>query len=74
MKVYLLNIKKRRIFFKLLSLFLVLILGLVIGAALVNSYLGSSYYLGVLASENERNIVIIDAGHGGEDPGAISEG
>ncbi len=71
MKVYVMNFKKHRMLLGVISLFMVLTLGLLIGAFSVNAYLGSSYYQSVLASENERNIVIIDAGHGGEDPGAV---
>lgn len=36
-----------------------------------NAYFTSDGYIETLLSETEKNLFIIDAGHGGEDPGAI---
>jgi len=53
---------------KVISLMLIL---LILGGVIVNTYIGSDIYISAISKENENNLIIIDAGHGGEDPGAI---
>ena len=49
---------------------LVLIIVLVFGAV-SNLYFDSDKYIQAMYAATEKNIVVLDAGHGGEDPGAI---
>ena len=74
MRVIVLNLHRFRwlisgVKFISLAMLLLLFFNLVSGA-----YLSSDRYVEVLQKENEKNLVIIDAGHGGEDPGAIGHG
>ena len=74
MRVIVLNLHRFRrlisgVKFISLAMLLLLFFNLVSGA-----YLSSDRYVEVLQKENEKNLVIIDAGHGGEDPGAIGYG
>ena len=71
MRIYLLNLRKFKGllgFFKIVSISLVIV---ILSSFLLNTY-ADSLYASAMAEENDRNLVIIDAGHGGEDPGAIS--
>lgn len=73
MRVTVINLRKlKKVFSKLkiLSIFLLLV---ILSGVIFELYTSSELYVSALASENERNLFIIDAGHGGEDPGAIGK-
>ncbi len=72
MKFYLLNLKKYRGIFGLIKIISLCLIAVVLSEFLLNSYTESSY-ASAMAEENDKNLVIIDAGHGGEDPGAVSK-
>ncbi len=59
---------KKEIRFKIGVVFLISIL---LCALFISSFYSNKQYLYAMQNENEKNLVIIDAGHGGEDPGAI---
>lgn len=74
MKILVINLKRHSYLIsavKLISLFLILF---ITASFLTNAYLGSEKYISALQEMNEKNLVLIDAGHGGEDPGAIANG
>ena len=74
MKILVINLKRHSYLInavKLISLFLILF---ITASFLTNSYLSSEKYIAALQEMNEKNLVLIDAGHGGEDPGAIANG
>ena len=71
MRIYIVNFKKYRHLFSFLKIVSIsLVIAVIFGIAL-NTYSKSDAYISAMAAENEKNLVIIDAGHGGEDPGAI---
>ena len=72
MKIYLLNFKKYRGFFGLLKILSICLVIVLISSLLLHTHT-DCFYVSTMAEENEKNLVIIDAGHGGEDPGAISK-
>ncbi len=66
------NFHKYKKQFSIINICAVLIVSVVIFAAITTSFFGSDRYVYAMQIENEKSLVIIDAGHGGEDPGAIS--
>jgi len=72
LKIVTLNLKKGYKPFKLIikSLVFVLIISLVCQIS-INAYFNSDSYEDVIITTSEKRTVIIDAGHGGEDCGAI---
>ena len=71
MRIFVLNFHRhRRVFsmIKMLSLFLVIVLAF---GLIANAHVSSDDYASAMAEENEKRVIIIDAGHGGEDPGAV---
>lgn len=71
MKVVVVNIGKLRSVIKAVRIIAFMLVFLLLGGFLVNLYLNSEKYVSAMFKENEKNLIIIDAGHGGEDPGAI---
>jgi len=71
MKVVILNLHKIRSGIKAVKVIAFMLIFLLLGGLFVNTYLNSEKYVSAMSKENEKNIVIIDAGHGGEDPGAV---
>ena len=72
MQIYLFNLKKYRGLFGFLRILTVCLVIVIISSLLLNTF-AEPFYDSAMAEENENNLVIIDAGHGGEDPGAISQ-
>lgn len=71
MRVCVLNFKKIKAFryiFKCLTVFALIFS---FTYFLVNLYIESEAYQAVLMEENDKKIIVIDAGHGGEDSGAV---
>ena len=44
---------------------------MLIFSVISGAFVNSEKYIQALQEESEKNLVIIDAGHGGEDPGAV---
>ncbi|MBO7304394.1 MAG: N-acetylmuramoyl-L-alanine amidase [Clostridia bacterium] len=71
MQVVLINARKLKYVLTAVKVITVFLVVLLVGVYVRNSFLTSSAYVSAMQIQNEKNIVIIDAGHGGEDPGAI---
>lgn len=71
MKIVVLNLRKYRYLISTVKIIALMLVVAIIGVALSGAYMRSDKYVQALQNENEKNLVIIDAGHGGEDPGAI---
>lgn len=71
MKIVVLNVHKHRKKIKSAKVALILLTFVLIFAFAAKAYIGTDNYLSAMSDESEKNLVIIDAGHGGEDPGAI---
>ena len=71
MRIIVVNMKKYRFIGKLFSI--ILVLALLLGAAHLGAYayFSSEEYKAAVSLASEKRVVIIDAGHGGEDCGAI---
>ncbi len=71
MRIILLDLKKYRIVSNIFRALIVL--ALVVGTTLLggNAYFSSDEYVNALIEVSEKSIIIIDAGHGGEDCGAV---
>ena len=74
MRVVILNLHKFRHFIRGVKFISVMMLLLIFFHVVSGAYFNSDRFVEVLQKENEKNLVIIDAGHGGEDPGAIGPG
>lgn len=73
MKILLLNVHKYKQVITLIKTVAAMLAVFLIGYVISGAYISSDSYISALQTENEKNIVIIDAGHGGEDPGAVSD-
>ena len=71
MKIYVFSLKKVKRYIKSTSFVCILILFSLITVNLLNSYVVPALYVSAAAEGTVNKTVIIDAGHGGEDPGAI---
>ena len=71
MRIVVLNLRKYRYFINAIKVIALMLAVSIIGGMLCSAYMSSDKYIETLQSENEKNLIIIDAGHGGEDPGAI---
>ncbi len=71
MKIILINAKKYRRIFGVVNMLALMLVVLLLGGVTVRTYLNSRKYVSAVSLENDANIVVIDAGHGGEDPGAV---
>jgi len=71
MRIYVLNFKKYKYIFSFLKIVSVFTVIALLSAFLLSAYSESEAYISAMSEENEKNTVIIDAGHGGEDPGAV---
>ena len=73
MKCVLINLKKKRLTLNLAKVMLVLILTLAISFGIISKLFRDELIIYTNSSVDESKIVIIDAGHGGEDSGAIGK-
>lgn len=71
MRIIVLNLHKYRYIFGVIKITAIALVLLILSGIITRAHISSDRYLATLADENERNLVILDAGHGGEDPGAI---
>ena len=71
MKIFVINAKKFRWLAKLFRISAFVLAVVLVSALFINTYNNSQAYVSALQIENEKKTVILDAGHGGEDPGAI---
>lgn len=71
MKILIINIRKYNRFISFFKLAVIFVLIFFMTSLLTNAFLTSKQYTTVLQELNEKKLIIIDAGHGGEDPGAI---
>jgi len=70
MKVFVFNLKKESIARFVLRLVAFSVAVFLLSWLWIDSYMHSEGYVAAIQLENEKNTIIIDAGHGGEDPGA----
>lgn len=71
MRIILFDLKKYRILTEVFRAFLVLLLIFGVISLGARAYYSSDEYVEAMIEESEKRIVIIDAGHGGEDSGAV---
>ncbi len=74
MRIVVLNLHKYRRIISAVKVICVMLLLMIVFGAVAEAYTGSERYAQALQAESEMNLVIIDAGHGGEDPGAVGYG
>ncbi len=71
MKIVIFNMRKYKwVSTVIKSISVVLVIMCVVSVG-VGAYMKSERYVQALQTENEKCVIIIDAGHGGEDPGAV---
>ena len=71
MKIIVLNFARHRRALNVLSIVAAALVIVLLCAVGVDAYMNSEGYVQAIAIQNEKSIIIIDAGHGGEDSGAI---
>jgi len=71
MRWYIINVKKHKFFIALISVFLFLAFSLLISVSAVERIQRSELFISAGTEINNNKIIIIDAGHGGEDSGAV---
>ncbi len=74
MKIYTLNLKKIKYTLPLFKVLISIALILAISIGALEYYIRSDAYFEAVDVLNEENLIIIDPGHGGEDPGTVSAG
>lgn len=73
MRWYIINVRKHKFTVALASIALILIITLSFTVGIVGKVYGSELFLTAGTDINNEKIVIIDAGHGGEDSGAVAK-
>lgn len=71
MKVIVFNAKKYKRLFAAIKVIALVFAVLLVSNVFIGAYTNSDSYAAALQLESERRLIIIDAGHGGEDPGAV---
>ena len=71
MRIFVVNLHRHRRAFSALKIFSFFLAVLLVFAVVANAHASSDDYVSAAAGENDKKVVIIDAGHGGEDSGAI---
>ena len=73
MKIYVLNFHKRRTLISAIKLTALLLAFVLLASGICRAFIGSEKYAAAMTKENEEKLFIIDAGHGGEDSGAVGK-
>lgn len=71
MRIFVLNFHRHRRIISGVKIISLLLLLVIVFGIIANAHADSEDYVNAMASENDKRIVVIDAGHGGEDPGAV---
>jgi len=71
MRIFVWNLHRHRRMLSFVKIFSFFLLILLVFSFIANAHVSSQDYAAVMAGENDKRTVVIDAGHGGEDPGAI---
>ncbi len=74
MKWYVINLRKHKSFISVLSIFLFLMVTLSVSIGSLGADRRDELFVSAATDINNSRIVIIDAGHGGEDSGAVADG
>ena len=72
MRIYVLNFHKHRRLLSGLKIISVCLAVFLMFALIANAQT-SNDYTSVMAEQNSKRVIVIDAGHGGEDPGAVGK-
>ncbi len=71
MRWYIINVRKYKFFVSFCSILLILTVTLSISVSTVDKVFGKELFLNANTDINNERIIIIDAGHGGEDSGTV---
>lgn len=71
MRILVLNFHKYRFIMSALKVIAIMLILLTVAGVMTNAYINSETYIDAMQKESVKNLVILDAGHGGEDSGAI---
>lgn len=71
MKIFVINFRKYKGFFRVLRTTALMLLVLALGGGVGGVLINSQRYVSAISMQDTSNVFIIDAGHGGEDPGAV---
>lgn len=71
MKIVVFNLHKHQHIFKGIKIISIMLTLLILVGLFINLYIGSDRFISAISESNDNNLIIIDAGHGGEDCGAI---
>jgi N-acetylmuramoyl-L-alanine amidase len=71
MKIVVFNLHKHQHAFKGIKIIAIMLALFILGSLFINLYIGSDRFISAISQANDNNLIIIDAGHGGEDCGAI---
>ena len=71
MRIFVLNFHRHRRVISGVTIVSLLLLLVAVFGFIANAHANSEDYVNAMALENDKRIVVIDAGHGGEDPGAV---
>ena len=71
MKIYVFNFHRKRELFSAIKLTAFLLVFVLLASGMSSLFMNTKKYAAAMTKENETNLFIIDAGHGGEDSGAV---
>ena len=73
MKIYVLNFHKRKALFSGVMLTALLLALVFVAGAFASLFMNGKSFVSAMTEESEDRLFIIDAGHGGEDSGAVGK-